>query len=163
MGYTDKPVSNTNGTKYEEALFADRLLQVVNNHDTSIPLFLHYAPHIVHSPHQVPNDYSEKFSFIGYRPRQVYTAMVKCLDDVVGNLTTALKQHGLWDNLLFITNSDSSGPIFEGANNYPLRGGKYTNFQGGIRVNAFVLGGYLYGYRNLHTKFTHKNLDTKHS
>ena len=30
-----------------------------------------------------------------------------------------------------------------GANNYPLRGGKMTDWQGGIRVNAFVSGGFL--------------------
>ena len=140
---TDKPASTLNGTKYEEALSADRLLPIVNNHDASTPLFLYYAPHIVHSPYEVPDSYLEKFSFIDYKPRQIYAAMVKYLDDVVGNLTTALKQHGLWDNLLFITSSDNGGPIQEAANNYPLKGGKYSNFQGGIRVNAFVSGGYL--------------------
>ena len=43
--------------------------------------------------------------------------MVKYLDDVVGNLTTSLKQRGLWDNLLFITSSDNGGPIHIAANN----------------------------------------------
>lgn len=30
-----------------------------------------------------------------------------------------------------------------GANNFPLRGGKMNNWEGGIRANAFVSGGYL--------------------
>ena len=143
---TDKPATGVNGTgpdNYEEALFAERLQQIVNNHETSTPLFLYYAPHIVHAPYEVPDRYLKKFSFIDDQSRQVYTAMVKYLDDIVGNLTTALKQRGLWDNLLFITSSDNGGPIFQAANNFPLRGGKYSNFQGGIRVNAFVSGGYL--------------------
>ena len=117
---TDKPANGVNGTgpdNYEEALFTERLQQIVNNHDTSTPLFLYYAPHIVHAPYEVPDRYLEKFSFIDDKSRQVYAAMVKYLDDVVGNLTTALKQRGLWDNLLFITSSDNGGPIFQAANN----------------------------------------------
>ena len=71
--------------------------------------------------------------------------MVKYLDDNVGEILDALNKKGLWDNLLFITSSDNGGPVStnHAANNYPLKGGKHTDWQGGVRVNAFVSGGYL--------------------
>jgi arylsulfatase I/J len=57
----------------------------------------------------------------------------------------ALKKRDMWDNLLFVTSSDNGGPVRygTGANNYPLKGGKVSDWQGGVRVNAFVSGGYL--------------------
>ena len=140
---TDHPATGINGTgpdNYEEALFREHLLQVVKNHDTTKPLFLYYAPHIVHTPLQVPERYLQKFSFIDDHDRQYYHAMVNYLDDVVGKLVAALKSRGMWDNLLFVTSSDNGGPVYPGggANNYPLKGGKMGDWQGGIRVNAFV-------------------------
>ena len=145
---TDKPAHGINGTgpdNYEEALFKERLLNVVSKHDPSTPLFLYYAPHIAHTPLQVPDKYLKMFSFIDDHDRQYYHAMVNYLDDVVGELTDALKNKGMWDNLLFVTSSDNGGPVYPGggANNYPLKGGKVTDWQGGVRVNAFVSGGYL--------------------
>lgn len=146
---TDKPAHGINGTgpdNYEEALFKERVLDVVKNHDTSKPLFLYYAPHIVHTPLQVPDKYLNMFSFIkDSQTRQYYHAMVAYLDDVVGELTDALKAKEMWDNLLFVTSSDNGGPVYPGggANNYPLKGGKMSDWQGGVRVNAFVSGGYL--------------------
>ena len=145
---TDKPaqsITNKAPWKYEEALFKERLLGIVEKHDPSMPLFLYYALHIAHTPLQVPDEYAKKFSFIGEENRQLYHAMINYLDDVVGELVRAFKDHGLWDNLLFVASSDNGGNIYVegGANNYPLRGGKETNWQGGIRVNAFVSGGFL--------------------
>ena len=54
----------------------------------------------------------------------------------------------MWENTLLVLTSDNGGPIYlgdfndaGGANNYPLRGGKRSNFEGGVRTNAFVSGG----------------------
>ena len=145
---TDQPAHGVNGAgedNYEEALFRDHVLDVIKNHDTSTPLFLYYAPHIVHAPLQFPDRYQQKFSFINVSSRQYYHAMVNYLDDVVGEIVAALKSRGMWDNLLFVTSSDNGGPEHPGggANNYPLRGGKVTDWQGGIHVNAFMSGGFL--------------------
>jgi arylsulfatase I/J len=142
---TDKPATGVNGTgidNYEEALFAERVLKILNDHDTSIPLFLYYAPHLVHQPLEVPQRYLDMFKFIDYEERQIYHAMVKYLDDVLGNITNVLKSKGMWDDLLVIVSADNGGPL-GAANNYPLKGGKFSDWQGGVRVNAFVSGGYL--------------------
>jgi arylsulfatase I/J len=71
--------------------------------------------------------------------------MVNYLDDVVGELVGALKEKGMWGNLLWVTSSDNGGPAYPGggANNYPLKGGKTSDWQGGVRVNAFASGGFL--------------------
>ena len=57
--------------------------------------------------------------------------MVEYLDEVAGNVTTALKKCDLWDNLLFVTSSDNGSPLGS-ANNYPPKGGKFYDWQGGI-------------------------------
>ena len=145
---TDKPALSLNGTgpgNYEEGLFKTTVMNIINEHDPSTPLFLYYAPHIVHTPLQVPNSYLTKFSFIDNSDRKYYHAMVNYLNDVVGELVDTLKKKGMWEDTLFVVSSDNGGPEYYGggANNYPLRGGKLTDWQGGIRVNAFVSGGFL--------------------
>ena len=145
---TKTPAFGLNGTgpdKYEEGLFKLQLLDIVANHNASQPLFLYYATHAPHDPYQVPDSYYNRFNFINTYLRRIYHAMVTYVDDVVGELVNALKQKGMWDNLLFVSSSDNGGPIVKGwgANNYPLKGGKNTDWQGGLRVNAFVSGGYL--------------------
>lgn len=86
---------------YEDYLFANRALDVVNKHDPTVaPLLLYYAPHVAHAPLQVPDDYLHKFSFIKDNYRQRYHAMVNLIDDQIGNLTAALKAKGMWNNTL---------------------------------------------------------------
>ena len=97
---TDKPASDMNGTEYEEGLFKERLLDIINSHDTNNPLFLYYGPHLIHTPLDVPDEYLEKFSFIDTDTRKRYQAMLNYLDDVIGDLTEALKGKRMWDNTL---------------------------------------------------------------
>ena len=155
-----------NGT-YIEYAFRDRVLAAIASHDPSKgPLYLQYDPHIAHCPLQVPPDWLAKFNFPDdeavcrsqtahifpgsgtrdYRCRNQYNAMVALLDSVLGEATDALKARGWWADTLMVLHSDNGGPIDlteSGSNNWPLRGGKYTKWEGGVRANAFASGGYL--------------------
>ena len=136
------PARHLNGTGYEESIFRDRILTIINDHSTSTPLFLYYAPHIVHTPFQVPDSYLTKFNFIQNDNKKYYVAMAKYLDDVIGDMVNALKARGMWTNTVLVVSSDNGGYL-SGGNNYPLKGAKGTDWQGGVRVNAFVSGGFL--------------------
>ena len=57
-------------------------MEVVENHPPSSPLFLFWAPHIVHTPLQVPQHFLDKFAFMEEtdKPthnRQIYHSMVR--------------------------------------------------------------------------------------
>lgn len=150
-----------NESCYEEQLFTQNTLRVLDAHDPKgdSPLFLFHSFHLIHTPLQVPKSYIRKAEarmagngstgdeafFFDDSARKNYSAMVHYMDDVVGVLTDKLKAKGMWENTLVALLSDNGGPIYKvgGSNNYPLRGGKFGDFEGGIRTNAFVTGGYV--------------------
>mmetsp|Transcript_3546 Transcript_3546/g.6861 ORF Transcript_3546/g.6861 Transcript_3546/m.6861 type:complete len:664 (-) Transcript_3546:109-2100(-) len=142
---------------YEEHIFREHALAVINEHNVSKveePLFLFYAFHLVHSPLQVPHSYLEQIDRLvaasggdpfNSKDRRHYAAMALYMDDAVGAVVSALKRRHMWDNTLLVFLSDNGGPIYEpgAANNYPLKGGKYSDWEGGIRTNALVSGGFV--------------------
>jgi arylsulfatase B len=139
----DKPAKKLAGTKYEEEVFFDYTYNAIQNHDPSKPLFLFHSFHLIHTPLQVPQDVLDKFAYVDYPHRQLYAAMVYYADDVLGRIVQALKDKNMWDNTLLLFFSDNGGPVYNpgSASNYPQRGGKYNDFEGGVRVNAFLAGG----------------------
>ena len=78
-------------------------------------LFLYYASHAPHTPMQVPQRYLDRMlnvtelSLTG----QGYAAMVAVADDALGNITTSLKEAGMWEDTLLVFMSDNGGPIYD--------------------------------------------------
>mgnify|MGYP006078772707 FL=1 len=64
-------------------------------------------------------------------------AVVTELDYGVGNVTAALKRTGLWENTVLFLVSDNGAQLDHGYN-WPLRGGKHTFWEGGVRVSSFL-------------------------
>ena len=99
------------------------------------PFFL-YVPHIM--PH-VPIFVSEKFR--GRSARGLYGDVVEELDWSVGEILAAIDKNGLDERTLVIFLSDN-GPFLSYGNHAgsagPLREGKLTTFEGGVRVPCLV-------------------------
>ncbi|OWF47903.1 arylsulfatase B-like [Mizuhopecten yessoensis] len=127
-------------TIYSTYVYADRARKVISQHDKSKPFYLYFPFQSVHQPIEVPVSYENMYSNIKNEGRRKYSGMVTAMDDLVGNVTAALKENGMYDDTLFIFTSDNGGwPLYHG-NNYPLRGGKVTIYEGGTRATAFISG-----------------------
>ena len=138
-----------NGTiaNFESTKFHREALALIDRHDPSVPFFLNYNFHIAHEPIELPRPNFDQqrlltaASGVGdfLHRRTTYQGMVNFLDVVIGNVTAKLKEKGMWNDTLYIFSSDNGGPSYDGshhlaANNWPLRGGKTTDFEGGVRV-----------------------------
>jgi arylsulfatase A-like enzyme len=135
----DKPVRREG---YTTNLFTDRAKQFIRDHAAASiagekPFFLylaHNAPHYAKPGlWQAPPAYLKRFNAEGMtKGRDVYRAMVACLDDGVGEVLGELSKQKLDDRTLVIFMSDN-GPDKPGSAK-PLSGGKFTFREGGVRV-----------------------------
>ena len=111
-------------------LYTERAVKFIDAHKDR-PFFL-YVPHTM--PH-VPLYVSDKFK--GKSPRGLYGDVIMEIDWSVGQILDALAKHKLDENTLVIFTSDN-GPWLRygdhGGSAGPLREGKGTAFEGGVRV-----------------------------
>ena len=68
---------------------------------------------------------------------KVAGAMYTELDYGIAEVVDALKEKEMFDLLIFV--SDNGGPL-DHTTNSPLRGGKHTFYEGGVRVMSFISG-----------------------
>lgn len=80
----------------------------------------------------------EKVKHIKGPARRKYAAMVTALDDGVGKVLDYLDSSGLAKNTIVIFMSDHGGDPNYGGDNTPLRAGKATLFDGGIKIPCLV-------------------------
>eukprot|EP00041_Stephanoeca_diplocostata_P018397 m.384793 g.384793 ORF g.384793 m.384793 type:complete len:419 (-) comp21000_c0_seq2:1029-2285(-) len=126
------PAYGQNGT-YGGYLFTNGAVEAINNHDPTTPLFLFAAFQNLHPPLEVPQSYVDVYP---KNLRTTINGMATFLDESVGNLTQALKQKGLWDNLLLVYSADNGGYLGNGGDSRPFRGGTASAAAGCAYLNC---------------------------
>ena len=124
---------------YSTELLGAEAVRIIEGHDVSKPLFLYVPFNAPHTPLEVPDAYLKEYKDIKEQKRRTYAAMVTCEDAQIGRIVAALEKRGMMQNTLLVFSSDNGGPLTCGANNGPLRGGKGTLYEGGVRVPAFAV------------------------
>lgn len=106
------------------------------------PFFLYLPEFAVHTPIQgkeaITAKYRSKAGMGGQRHTNAeYAAMIESMDDTVGRVRAKLQELGLSDQTIVIFASDNGGHL-PTTNNTPLRVGKGSCYEGGVRVPFIV-------------------------
>jgi hypothetical protein len=83
----------------------------------------------MHAPYQAPKDWTG----------DVLRGMLSATDAALGAMVQTLKRKDMWSNTVILYSADNGGT--DRGSNWPLRGTKHSNWEGGMRAAAFVSGG----------------------
>lgn len=98
------------------------------------PFFLYLAYNAPHTPMQATEEYLARFPDEKSERRRVYAAMMSAVDDGVGRVLDKLDELQLADDTIVFFLSDNGGANNNASDNTPLKDGKGSFYEGGIRV-----------------------------
>lgn len=120
---------------YTTDLISDAAVNFIKAVPKKQPYFL-YVPYTApHSPFQAKESDISKYKKRKNKKRQIYAAMVDCMDQGIGRILKTIDQRGDRDNTFVLFFSDNGG-VKNVADNSPMKGHKLTVYEGGIRVVA---------------------------
>jgi hypothetical protein len=128
----------------------DKVVAQITTHNYTIgPMLQYFSTALLHQPISYPKKYDvdaadtlpEYFQPGKEKPipsnddyRMTINQGVRYLDDIFGSTMQAIKDAGQWNNTIVYFTTDNGGPIYTAAanNNYPLRGSKFSPFEGNV-------------------------------
>ena len=150
------PYRNANLSDGEAGEFLpDRLgkeaVRLIEKADRTRPFFLYYATYAVHTPLQAEPELIAKYKAkapTDAHKNPVYAALVEAMDRNVGRVLQAIRDNGLEENTLIFFTSDNGG-VYNISRQWPLRAGKGSFYEGGIRVPLIVYQKGKYEHREI--------------
>ena len=131
-----------------EDRMAQEAVQFIRDHRGE-PFFLNYWMFSVHAPFDAKQTRIDKYGELvdpdDEQRCPTYAAMIESMDDAVGTLMDELDRLGIADETIIIFASDNGGNMYNlvdgerPTSNRPLRGGKATMYEGGVRTPAIIV------------------------
>jgi arylsulfatase A-like enzyme len=113
----------------------DKSVSFIDKHKDK-PFFLYLGYNAVHAPFEVTDKYYQRFAGIKDENTRIKAAMTAALDDGVGRVLDELDRTGLRKDTLVVFVSDNGCAMFLPSavcSCDPLRGGKLSQYEGGVR------------------------------
>ncbi|HRK33125.1 MAG TPA: sulfatase-like hydrolase/transferase [Candidatus Hydrogenedentes bacterium] len=106
------------------------------------PFFIYFAANAPHYPYQPDAKRLQQFAALSY-PRNLYAAFLASLDDRIGEVMQHIDACGLTNDTIVVFQSDNGHSVEErahsgGGSAGAYRGEKFSLFEGGVRVPAFI-------------------------
>lgn len=129
-----------------DALTREALRQLEHPLRQGIPFFLYLSHYANHTPIQADPRFYQRYIDEGCDDGQArYASLVEGMDKSLGDVLDFIEERGLADNTILIFYSDNGGHSVGGekggvmhTQNLPLREGKGSVYEGGIRVPMMV-------------------------
>ena len=105
------------------------------------PFFLNMAHYAVHAPLGAKPEILKKYEALAdssyFQNNATYAAMIQSVDESLRSIINALQHKGVLNNTLIIVTSDN-GAVHRTSKSYPLRKGKGSEYEGGVRVPLII-------------------------
>ena len=128
-----------------EALTREAIAALDQARETGKPFYLYMSHYAVHVPMEPDARFIDKYRELGLpEPEARYASMVEGMDKSLGDLMDYLDDKDIADNTVVIFMSDNGGLSAAGrggephTHNWPLRSGKGSAYEGGIREPMIV-------------------------
>lgn len=155
--HNDFAVSYDKG--YSTDLLTDEAVRNIKSYHRDSPFFLYVAYNAPHSPLQAKQEDMIAYGYDSSKPsfgknndgqgegkqgrgntqEQTYAAMVTNMDYNIGRILNTLRELNIEDNTIVLFQSDNGpAPGIKGSDSGGLRGAKFTEWEGGVRVPAII-------------------------
>jgi len=126
-----------------EALAQEAAKAIDEAVESDEPFFMNFAPYAVHTPIMANPNCLENYKDL-HPVEAAYATMVESMDAALGTILDALESGGAIDRTIIIFSSDNGGLSAHArggaanTHNAPLRSGKGSAYEGGVRVPTII-------------------------